>query len=171
MRAIRLAQQVGFKRINVDLMYGLPQQNTQMALHDLTQAIDSGVEHISLYQLTIEPNTQFAVSSPTLPDTEACWELHLALMPVLQAAGFDRYEVSAFAKNNQHCRHNLNYWRFGDYLAIGAGGHAKISELRGKELHIQRYWNKRHPQAYIDAMDEGSFIGGDNEVVGFGQNI
>lgn len=163
-RAIALAHEVGFKRINVDLMYGLPKQTIPMAMVDLSQAIETGVEHISWYQLTIEPNTKFAVSAPPLPDSERCWDMHLALMPLLQDAGFDRYEVSAFTKANQHCRHNLNYWNFGDYLAIGAGGHAKISQSNSDGLTVQRYWNKRHPQAYIDAVSEGSFIGGNNFV-------
>ncbi|MFT5259907.1 MAG: putative oxygen-independent coproporphyrinogen III oxidase [Saprospiraceae bacterium] len=162
--AITLAKQVGFTRINIDLMYGLPSQTLAMAQQDLSTALAADVEHISLYQLTIEPNTQFAVKPPTLPNSERCWDMHLALMPLLEEAQYDRYEVSAFAKKNQACRHNLNYWNFGDYLAIGAGGHAKLSQQTDEELKIQRYWNKRHPKAYIEAADSGSFIGGDNEV-------
>ncbi len=163
-KAIQLARNVGFNRTNIDLMYGLPGQTAEMAVEDLAQALVCDIDHISLYQLTIEPNTQFAVNSPALPDDEACWDMHLQLMPLLANSGFDRYEVSAFAKSNQACRHNLNYWNFGDYLAIGAGGHAKLSQDSPKGMRIKRYWNKKHPVVYIDALKSGEFVGGSHLV-------
>ena len=120
MRSIRQAKQAGFARVNVDLMHGLPEQTVAQAVYDLQTAIDCGATHISWYQLTIEPNTVFFRTQPVLPDEDRLAEIQAAGEAVLRAAGFRQYEVSAWAKE-QPCRHNLNYWQFGDYLAAGAG--------------------------------------------------
>lgn len=116
-----------FDRVNLDLMYGLPGQTPEKAYADLSQAVSLGVGHISLYQLTLEPNTLFAVRPPDLPHEDLIADMQEALLGQLSAAGFARYEVSAFARPGQACRHNLNYWQFGDYLGIGAGAHSKLS--------------------------------------------
>ncbi len=157
--AIKLAQDIGFARINVDLMYALPKQSIAMAQADLATALQTQVGHVSLYQLTIEPNTEFAVRPPKVPSSDESWDMQQVLSPMLRKAGYERYEVSAYAQAQQQCQHNLNYWQFGDYLALGAGGHAKLSRPEAGDLHIERYWNKRHPTAYIDAAADGSFMG------------
>ncbi|MGA0865323.1 MAG: radical SAM family heme chaperone HemW [Burkholderiaceae bacterium] len=124
--AVTQATQV-FDRVNLDLMYGLPGQTLQMACDDLAMGLSLGVGHLSLYQLTIEPNTVFANKPPVLPEDDLIYDMQLALMNQLDQAGLERYEVSAYAKPGQRCAHNLNYWQFGDYLGIGAGAHSKLS--------------------------------------------
>jgi putative oxygen-independent coproporphyrinogen III oxidase len=121
------AREAGFTNINLDLMHGLPDQNPEGALQDLESAITLGPEHISWYQLTLEPNTVFYKRPPTLPDDDTLWEIYERGLECLSAAGYERYEVSAFAKPNRQAKHNLNYWQFGDYLGIGAGAHGKIT--------------------------------------------
>lgn len=158
--AIYGAQVAGFKRINLDLMYGLPGQSLQQAGADIEQALASGVSHLSVYQLTIEPNTEFAVHTPVLPDLEQYWAMHEQAQDQLKNAGFEQYEVSAYTLGSA-CRHNLNYWQFGDYLAIGAGAHGKISHMSPSgELEINRYWNHRQPKAYLQAASNGDFCAG-----------
>jgi putative oxygen-independent coproporphyrinogen III oxidase len=117
----------GFKNFNLDLMHGLPNQSVTEALDDLRQAIDLEPTHLSWYQLTIEPNTYFANLPPTLPSDASLGEIEEHGLKVLAAAGFQRYEISAFARNQQQSQHNLTYWNFGDYMGIGAGAHGKIS--------------------------------------------
>ncbi|STY94994.1 radical SAM family heme chaperone HemW [Moraxella atlantae] len=144
--AVKAAQDAGFSRLNIDLMHGLPQQTLADALADLQQAFDLRVPHISWYQLTIEPNTVFYRTPPTLPDDDALDEIGEQGAVLLQAHGLMQYEVSAWAQtSDQQCRHNLNYWQFGDYLAIGAGAHAKITTPDG----IFRFSKTRLPKDYL----------------------
>lgn len=146
-RAVAMAQAAGFERVNIDLMHGLPGQTVAAALADLQQALDLGVSHLSWYQLTIEPNTAFYRQPPTLPVDEILWDIQQAGLALLQRQGFVQYEVSAFARPGQPCRHNLNYWEFGDYLGIGAGAHGKVT-LAG-DGRILRYSKTRLPRHYL----------------------
>ena len=116
-----------FDNVNLDLMYGLPDQTIAMAQSDIRAALACGVPHVSAYQLTIEPNTAFYSRPPTLPEHDACADMQLAIEEALAAAGYEHYETSAFARPGHRCKHNLNYWEFGDYLGIGAGAHGKVS--------------------------------------------
>jgi oxygen-independent coproporphyrinogen-3 oxidase len=125
--ALQDARAAGFERINLDLMHGLPGQDAQAAANDLDIAIATGISHISWYQLTIEPRTEFARRPPTLPAEDDLEAIEREGLKRLEAAGFSRYEVSAFARGDNRCQHNLNYWRFGDYLGIGAGAHGKLT--------------------------------------------
>ena len=126
--AIKAAREAGFRRVNVDLMHGLPQQSLVEALHDIQLAHDTGATHISWYQLTIEPNTVFYRNQPVLPDEDNLADIEEAGGALLHSLGYSNYEVSAWAgRLDAPCRHNLNYWQFGDYLAIGAGAHGKVS--------------------------------------------
>lgn len=125
--AFRQARRSGFVNINIDLMYALPHQTIAGALDDLQQAIDLGAEHISWYQLTLEPKTEFARRPPPLPDDNLVADMEAAGRTLLGANGYQRYEISAYAQPGRECRHNLNYWRFGDYLGIGAGAHGKLT--------------------------------------------
>ena len=146
--AIEIAQQY-FKSVNLDLMYGLPQQTLKDAKADIETALSFKTPHLSFYNLTLEPNTYFANFPPKLPsedEIDAIFEQNLAL---LESAGYRRYEVSAYAKKDQECKHNLNYWRFGDYIGIGAGAHGKISFPD----RITRQVRERHPQTYMQAME------------------
>jgi oxygen-independent coproporphyrinogen-3 oxidase len=118
------------------------------ALADIRQAISFNPAHISLYHLTLEPNTLFAKYPPALPDDDSAFEMLDALMAELDSAGYGRYEVSAYAKNGHRCQHNLNYWQFGDYIGIGAGAHGKISAHN----QIARQTNERHPDAYMEKI-------------------
>ena len=142
--AIHLAQDAGFQRINVDLMHGLPEQTLEQALNDLKLAIDHGATHISWYQLTIEPNTVFFRTQPILPVDEVLEEIQAQGEAYLKANGFINYEVSAWRKELPST-HNLNYWQFGDYLAIGAGAHAKVTQPDG----VYRFQKTRLPKDYL----------------------
>jgi len=126
--AIKAARRAGFERVNVDLMHGLPQQTMSEALNDIQMAHDAGATHISWYQLTIEPNTVFYRSQPILLDEDSLADIEQAGQTLLEHLGYDNYEVSAWAgSSDKPCRHNVNYWQFGDYLAIGAGAHGKVT--------------------------------------------
>ncbi|WP_438839634.1 radical SAM family heme chaperone HemW [Acinetobacter johnsonii] len=142
--AIGLARDAGFKRINVDLMHGLPEQTLEQALLDLKLAVDNGATHISWYQLTIEPNTVFFRTKPVLPVDDVLEEIQAQGETYLKAQGFINYEVSAWRKE-QPSTHNLNYWQFGDYLAIGAGAHAKVTQPDG----VYRFQKTRLPKDYL----------------------
>ncbi|HCN34992.1 MAG TPA: YggW family oxidoreductase [Acinetobacter johnsonii] len=142
--AISLARDAGFKRINVDLMHGLPEQTLEQALLDLKLAVDNGATHISWYQLTIEPNTVFFRTKPILPVDDVLEEIQAQGEAYLKAQGFINYEVSAWRKE-QPSAHNLNYWQFGDYLAIGAGAHAKVTQPDG----VYRFQKTRLPKDYL----------------------
>jgi oxygen-independent coproporphyrinogen-3 oxidase len=147
--AIESARRAGFENINLDLMFGLPAQSTAQALLDLRTAIDLQPAHLSWYELSIEPNTWFYRHPPPQADDDVLWEMQTAGHALLQAADYHRYEVSAYAQAGRECRHNLNYWQFGDYLGIGAGAHAKISNAATGT--ITRTSKVKHPQAYLDA--------------------
>lgn len=143
--AIAIAQ-AHFSRINIDLMVALPGQTVAEAVRDVETAIDASVAHVSAYCLTIEPNTPFAHSPPPLPDEETSADILEAVKARLADAGFQHYEVSAYAKPGETCRHNLNYWTFGDYLGIGAGAHSKLTLSDGR---IVREARPRHPKDYL----------------------
>jgi len=148
-KAIDVARKAGFDNINIDLMFALPEQSIKQSLSDLQKAIDFSPQHISWYQLTIEPNTLFYNHPPHTPSDDVSWEMQQQGQQLLQSAGYIQYEISAYAKNNQLCKHNINYWQFGDYLALGAGAHGKIS--RSDNGEINRYWQTRQPAAYMQA--------------------
>lgn len=147
LRAIQLAKEAGFGNFNIDLMYGLPHQSIDDALHDLQLALDEAPTHLSWYQLTIEPNTVFYKRTPPLPPDELIWDMQLAGQALLQQAGMQQYEVSAYSLPNKRCLHNLNYWEFGDYLGLGAGAHSKITDTKG---NVQRAAQVRQPTDYLD---------------------
>ncbi len=168
--AIHAARAAGFKRVNVDLMHGLPQQSLSEALYDIQTAHDAGATHISWYQLTIEPNTVFYRSQPILPDEDSLADIEEAGQALLERLGYDNYEVSAWASgSDKPCRHNVNYWQFGDYLAIGAGAHGKVTINDGSldnsvsgvsldnetllEAGIYRFSKSRSPKDYMTYQD------------------
>ncbi|PIJ43075.1 radical SAM family heme chaperone HemW [Tatumella sp. OPLPL6] len=145
-RAAQLATGLGLRSFNLDLMHGLPDQSIEQALSDLRQAIALNPPHLSWYQLTIEPNTLFASRPPKLPDDDDLWDIFEQGDQLLREAGYEQYETSAYAKPGYRCEHNLNYWRFGDYLGIGCGAHGKITLADGK---IMRTVKTRHPKGFM----------------------
>ena len=150
--AITILKAAGFQNFNIDLMYGLPQQTISEALQDLRYACTSGATHISWYHLTLEPNTQFYYKPPKhLPDQEFIWDLEQQSYALLAHYGWQRYEVSAYAKAESQCRHNLNYWQFGDYLGIGAGAHSKLTD--GYTQQVWRFMKHKHPKHYMAATE------------------
>ncbi len=145
-RAVKGAADGGFDNINIDLMHGLPGQNVTMAVADLRAAIDLEPAHISWYQLTLEPNTVFYARPPAnLPDDELAWEIQERGQALLKEHGYLQYEISAYARDGRRCTHNLNYWNFGDYLAVGAGAHGKLT----RSTEIFRYQNPANPLQYM----------------------
>lgn len=151
-RAISAAREGGFDNFNIDLMHGLPAQTPEMALADLNAAIGLEPAHISWYQLTIEPNTVFHARPPSnLPDDELAFEIQEAGRALLSQHGFEQYEVSAYARDGKRCRHNMNYWTFGDYLAVGAGAHGKISH----QGRVVRYQKPPNPLQYMTSLETG----------------
>nr|WP_227686216.1 radical SAM family heme chaperone HemW [Psychrobacter immobilis] len=169
--AIKSARSAGFERVNVDLMHGLPQQMMSEALEDIQIAHDAGATHISWYQLTIEPNTVFYRSQPILPDEDNLADIEQAGQALLERLGYNNYEVSAWAgASDKPCRHNVNYWQFGDYLAIGAGAHGKVTitkdanqelaaekdscEILKNESGIYRFSKSRMPKDYMEYQDK-----------------
>nr|WP_255699576.1 radical SAM family heme chaperone HemW [Luteimonas sp. Y-2-2-4F] len=162
-RAVKLAQEAGLDNLNLDLMYALPGQDLAMAEADVARAVALAPAHVSHYQLTLEPNTVFAARPPGgLPDEDGTWDMQERCQAALAAAGYVQYEVSAYAREGRQCAHNLNYWRFGDYLGIGAGAHGKIS--LGHDRSILRRWKQRHPTAWLAAAGTPQAIGGDDLV-------
>lgn len=149
-----------FDRVNLDLMYALPEQSLAQAIADVDIALASGVTHLSAYHLTLEPNTPFHHAPPPLPDADSAADMQDAIEARLTDAGFEHYETSAFARHGQQCRHNLNYWRFGDYLGIGAGAHGKLSNHTG----IVREMRHKHPGRYLEAASRGEFVQEKREV-------
>ncbi|MBU9822965.1 radical SAM family heme chaperone HemW [Rahnella sp. BCC 1045] len=145
-RAAHLATGLNLRSFNLDLMHGLPDQTLEEALDDLRQAIALNPPHLSWYQLTIEPNTMYASRPPTLPDDDALWDIFEQGERLLTAAGYQQYETSAYAKPGYQCQHNLNYWRFGDYLGIGCGAHGKLTQPDGQ---ILRTVKTKHPRGYM----------------------
>ena len=187
-RAVKQAQDAGIDNLNLDLMYALPQQTMTGALDDVEKAILLQTPHLSHYQLTLEPNTAFAANPPPLPDDDAAWDMQEACQARIAAAGLAQYEVSAYARPGHECRHNLNYWHFGDYLGIGAGAHGKLStvtvsrepvtteplrpiappatgdRLPAAEFQIRRRWKVRAPRGYLEHAATERRIGGDDVV-------
>ena len=161
--AKRAAQLAGehFDAFNLDLMYGLPDQALERALADVDTALSFSPAHLSCYQLTLEPNTRFAAFPPELPEGDLCADMQDAIEARLAAAGYTNYETSAFAQRGRQCRHNLNYWHFGDYLGIGAGAHSKLT-LHDRVLRQMRW---KQPAAYLDHTRAGNPIQTANEVV------
>ncbi len=156
--AVQLAREAGFDNFNLDLMFALPNQSRQQALSDLRQALALSPQHLSWYHLTLEPNTAFAQSPPSLPDNDAAADMHTAGCELLSAEGFTHYETSAFCKPGHAARHNLNYWRFGDYLGIGAGAHSKRSFVADHGLMIERRARQKHPRQYTNGAGEDSAL-------------
>ncbi|PSU20382.1 radical SAM family heme chaperone HemW [Photobacterium kishitanii] len=147
-KAIELAKSAGLNSFNTDLMHGLPDQSIADAISDLKQAIALDPPHLSWYQLTIEPNTLYYSKPPTLPDDDDLWDIFEKGHALLTAAGYQQYEISGYSKPDKQCQHNLNYWRFGDYLGIGCGAHGKISFDDGR---IIRTVKVKHPRGYLQA--------------------
>ena len=151
-----------FDTFNLDLMVGLPEQDTAAALADINQALAFSPPHFSCYQLTLEPHTPFAAAPPAnLPDDDVCAEIQDGLEARLAAAGYIHYETSAFALPGHQCRHNLNYWTFGDYLGIGPGAHSKLTNHEG----ARRQMRHKSPRAYLTAATTGSFIQTDEPIL------
>ncbi|MCX4190656.1 radical SAM family heme chaperone HemW [Methylophaga sp. OBS3] len=155
-RAVEIAYQAGFDNVNLDLMFGLPGQTEAEAITDVTTAIALQPQHISYYQLTIEPNTLFYQQPPTLPDDDPIIDWQEGNQARLADAGYLQYEVSAYAQKGKQCRHNVNYWQFGDYLGIGAGAHGKISDAATQT--ITRRVKQKQPQAYLDKAHDSQVL-------------
>ena len=164
--AAALAREL-FASFNLDLMYGLPGQTIDAALADLEAALSFAPTHLSCYQLTLEPNTPFYATPPALPADDVCADMQDAIEARLAAAGFQHYETSAFAQPGRRCRHNLNYWTFGDYLGIGAGAHGKLT------LHdrILRQMRHKSPRAYLDAARRYAASGVAGEFLQSDENV
>lgn len=149
LRAIDSAIRAGFENFNLDLMHGLPGQSMEDALSDLRDALAFKPPHLSWYQLTIEPNTFFHHQPPRLPEDDVLWDIQEEGKAVIRRTGLQQYEVSAYARPGHECRHNKNYWEFGDYLGIGAGAHSKITDV--EQQVITRHWQVKNPKDYLDS--------------------
>ena len=145
----------GITNFNIDLMFALPGQSPDQSRHDIELAINAGPSHISFYQLTIEPNTAFAVQPPVLPVDDMAWDMQQSGLDLLEANAYGQYEISAFAQSEKQSRHNVNYWRYGDFLAIGAGAHGKITTAA--DGRVQRYAKHRHPRRYLQGLQNGDW--------------
>ena len=152
-KAIQAAKDAGFKNFNLDLMFALPNQTLEEALADIDMALSFAPPHLSHYQLTLEPNTPFYKNPPPLPEDDLSWEMQLACQARLKEAGFEHYEVSGFTRPGQNCRHNLNYWQFGDYIGLGAGAHGKITDMALGM--ISRTQMPASPGGYVDMIQQG----------------
>ncbi|HEY4126665.1 MAG TPA: radical SAM family heme chaperone HemW [Gammaproteobacteria bacterium] len=159
--AAEQAHAAGLSNFNLDLMYALPKQDLPEALADLEQAVALQPAHISHYQLTLEPNTLFAAHPPLLPEDESVWTMQEACQAFLADQGYAQYEISAYAQPGRQARHNLNYWRFGDYLGIGAGAHGKLTDASGA---VTRLWKLKHPDAYLESAGTPKSYGGVSQV-------
>jgi len=161
--AVKLAQDAGFDNLNLDLMYALPQQTLAMAERDIERAFALQPAHISHYQLTLEPNTVFAARPPAgIPDDDGSWDMQEHCQALLADRGYAQYEVSAYARPGQQCQHNLNYWKYGDYLGIGAGAHGKLT--LGGEQAVLRRWKHKHPARYLASAGSEAALGGDERI-------
>lgn len=160
LKAVAIARQANFKNVNLDLMYGLPQQTITEALADLTTALSLNPTHLSWYQLTLEPNTPFYHKPPPLPNDDYLWDMQQQGQALLREHDFHQYEVSAYAHSQCISRHNFNYWQFGDYLGIGAGAHSKITDVKQKT--VTRCWKVKHPKDYL--QKDHDFAGARNRV-------
>jgi putative oxygen-independent coproporphyrinogen III oxidase len=152
--SINVAKTAGFDQINLDLMYGLPQQQAEQAMDDLRQAISHQPSHLSWYQLTIEPNTVFYKHTPVLPVEDEIWNIQEQGMKMLASSGYQNYEISAYAMSGYQCKHNLNYWEFGDYIGIGAGAHSKLTNINNNQM--SRSIRHRLPERYIELAGDKS---------------
>lgn len=159
-RAVEIARRAGFTNLNLDMMYALPEQSIAQAQEDLKGLLALQPEHVSYYQLTLEPNTEFAARPPTLPDDDQSWEMQLAGQSLLAQNGYAQYEVSAYAQPARQARHNLNYWTFGDYLGIGAGAHAKCSSAGA----VTRQARHKHPRTYQEAAGTAAALAEDRVI-------
>lgn len=155
-QAVKAIHRSGIRNFNIDLMFALPNQSAEEAMQDIRAAIACEPAHVSHYQLTIEPNTAFHASTPTLPDEDSAWEMQQECGTLLSRAGFEQYEISAWSKPGFRCRHNLNYWRYGDFLGIGAGAHGKIT--LPAEQSARRRVRQRHPRSWMKAVWEGNGV-------------
>ncbi|HLF96919.1 MAG TPA: radical SAM family heme chaperone HemW [Methylococcaceae bacterium] len=160
--AVAAARAAGFAQLNLDLMFALPGQTAEQALQDLLNAVELEPEQISWYQLTLEPNTLFHRHPPRLPDDETAWDIQREGQAFLATHGYRQYEISAYARPGFACRHNLNYWRFGDYLGLGAGAHGKLS-FPG-EKRIERRWKIKNPVDYMRRAGTEAVLGGTEDV-------
>ena len=160
LRAISEAKKVGFDNLNIDLMYGLKDQTIDMCLKDVMQAIELKPSHISFYQLTLEPNTLFAKYPPKLPIDEKIWDMGEQGAALLNQNGFRQYEVSAYSERPSE--HNINYWKFGDYIGIGAGAHGKITDVESQQIF--RTLKPKSPKDYLSKMQTGEDISTKKEV-------
>lgn len=173
-QAAEMAHAAGFDNFNIDLMFGLPGQDHSQALSDVQNACDLEPAHISHYQLTIEPHTFFHQNPPILPDDDVLWEMQNSSQSYMQEQGYLQYEISAYAKTDKQCVHNINYWQFGDYMGIGAGAHGKITNA--PQQQIQRYWKEKHPVNYMEGAAEHTHVretqtlGADNVCLEFMMN-
>ncbi|WP_404367725.1 radical SAM family heme chaperone HemW [Marinobacter sp.] len=158
-RAVEAALSAGFSNFNLDLMHGLPGQSPEAATADLEAALAWKPPHLSWYQLTLEPNTEFYSRPPDLPDDDRLSDIYDAGAGLLRSSGYSDYEISAWSRPGRASRHNLNYWTFGDYLAIGAGAHGKVTSPTGS---IRRYWKTRQPEAYLNRI--GNFLAGSSDI-------
>ena len=159
--AVAMARTAGFTNLNLDLMFGLPGQTPTQASRDVATAVLLLPQHISYYQLTLEPNTLFHQQPPPLPDEDSLWEIQTLGKRLLAETGYSQYEVSAYARHDCRCRHNLNYWSFGDYLGIGPGAHGKLSLRNGT---VERSWKQRQPGDYLAGLGSGHFVSGKNRL-------
>jgi len=150
--AIKAARDAGFSNLNLDLMFGLPNQTMEQAEADLTQALEYEPEHLSWYQLTLELGTPFAKRPPPVPDSDQLSEMAERGAVLLRRAGYTQYEVSAWSRSGMACRHNLNYWEYGDYLGLGAGAHGKWTDASGE---VRRTVQVRRPEAWMSAAEAG----------------
>ncbi len=157
--AAEAAHAAGLENFNLDLMFGLPGQTVEQALADIANAIALQPAHLSYYQLTLEPNTAFHRAPPTLPDDETTSLIQERAQAELARRGYRQYEVSAYARDGWRCRHNLNYWEFGDYLGIGAGAHGKLTDPAAGRIH--RLWKLKQPRDYLASAGTPVGIGGD----------
>jgi len=148
-------QASGISNFNIDLMFALPGQGFRQSRTDVELAVSAGPTHISFYQLTMEPNTAFAQNPPRVPDDDAAWEMQQRGLELLEENGYRQYEISAFAQGERACRHNMNYWRYGDFIAVGAGAHGKITTPA--DSRVQRYAKHRHPKRYLQGLETGDW--------------
>lgn len=153
LNAIEIAMRL-FSRVNLDIMYGLPHQTLDQALQDVNQACAISPSHLSCYHLTLEPNTPFYHQPPAIPDDDSAANMQEAIEQTLASHGYQHYETSAFSKPGEACRHNLNYWTFGDYLGIGAGAHSKLS-FHDKIIRQSRH---KHPKRYLESLQHGQWV-------------
>ena len=155
-QSLRSLESAGISNFNIDLMFALPGQSADQSRRDIELAIEANPAHISFYQLTIEPNTAFAAQPPQLPVDDVAWDMQQAGLELLEAAAYGQYEISAFAQAGMQCRHNMNYWRYGDFLAIGAGANGKITNAADGK--VWRYAKHRHPKRYLQGLESGDWL-------------